>query len=86
MADLMIIVLGLTVMVNGLGKLSAMRFSTGEPRETGLMLASILQTAGATMAMVCTTSGDFRVPITMVLMGIVVWGFADRRELKRESA
>jgi hypothetical protein len=83
MAELMIVLLGFCGVINGLEKLSMISFNHNMPRITGLLASSALQTAGSTMAVLCIPSGNYSMPLVMLLAGIVVWGLSDRRGHKR---
>lgn len=85
MSYVLIALLGFMGMVNGLDKLSALNIRRN-PHVTGLLISAALQTAGSTTAIICTFTGDFAIPLILILSGILAWGFSDRRELIRDTS
>ncbi len=84
MAELMIIVLGFCGVLSGLEKLSVLDLRNNA-RITALSMAALLQTAGSTLAIICTATQDYTLPMVMLLAGLVFWALADRRGLKRSK-
>jgi hypothetical protein len=35
------------------------------------------------MAMICVASGDFKLPMVLVLIGMIAWCVSDKREFRR---
>jgi hypothetical protein len=83
MAELMIVVLGFACVIDGLEKLSTLNANRDAPHIFGLLTGAAFQTAGSSMAMICVASGDFKLPMVLVLIGMIAWCVSDKREFRR---